>query len=135
MSTPVRIREDEVEFSAVRAQGAGGQHVNKTSSAVQLRFDVQASRLPESCKQRLLTLADRRIGADGVIVIKAQRFRSQPQNRDDALQRLNDLVAKGFEVPKARKPTQPSRNARRKRVDSKVRRGQLKSLRSPVRDL
>lgn len=125
----LRLPLREVEFSAVRSQGAGGQNVNKTSSAAQLRFDVAASSLPDDCKSRLLQLRDQRIGSDGVVVIKAQRFRSLELNRADALQRLVELLRRAAHVPRVRKPTRPTRASQRKRVDQKTQRGRIKSLR------
>ncbi len=125
---------DEVELSAIRAQGAGGQNVNKTSNAIHLRFDIPRSSLAEAHQQRLLALKDRRIGSDGVLVIKAQRFRSLEQNRADALDRLATLIQATAQPPKSRRPTRPTRASQRKRVDSKVRHGRLKSLRSSIDD-
>jgi len=125
----IRVPLREIELSATRAQGAGGQHLHKTSSAAQLRFDVRTSSLPADCKTRLLALPDRRIGVDGVVTIKAQRHRSLEQNRDDALQRLAGLIGRAAAVPRPRKATQPTRAAQRKRLEGKIRRGRVKALR------
>jgi ribosome-associated protein len=130
-ATP-RVNPDEVEWSAVRSQGPGGQNVNKVASAVQLRFDVRASSLPEDVKQRLLARADQRLSADGVIVIKAQTQRSQPLNRADALARLQQLVDAAARPPKARRPTQPTRASQRRRLDAKTRRGEVKAGRGKL---
>ncbi len=134
MSTVPVVAESEVEFSAVRAQGAGGQNVNKVSSAVHLRFDVAASSLPEAVKERLLASADRRVSDEGVVVIKAQRHRSQDLNRRDALLRLNALVARAAEVPLVRKPTRPTRASRQRRLEGKSIRSQVKAGRAKVSD-
>lgn len=132
LSNTVTIPESELEFSAIRAQGAGGQHVNKTSTAIQLRFDVKQSSLPDFYKQRLLECKDRRMNSQGVIVIKAQRHRSQEKNRRDALERLSQLILNATRVAKKRVPTKPSAGARARRVDDKTRRSQTKSLRGKV---
>ncbi|MHB1669788.1 MAG: alternative ribosome rescue aminoacyl-tRNA hydrolase ArfB [Thiomonas sp.] len=129
----VALREEEMEFSAIRAQGAGGQNVNKVSNAVHLRFSIPDSSLPEAIKLRLLALNDQRITADGVVVIKAQTSRSLEQNRADAIARLQALVDSVATLPKARKPTRPTRSSQRKRVDTKVGRGEVKRLRGRVR--
>ena len=131
-SPSVMLREDEVEFIAIRAQGAGGQNVNKVSNAIHLRFAIAASSLPDEIKERLLQLRDQRVSADGVVVIKAQAHRSLERNRVDALTRLRELIARAAFVPVVRRPTKPSRSAQKKRVESKVRRGLVKVLRGRV---
>ncbi len=124
----------EIDLSATRSQGAGGQHVNKTSSAIHLRFDIAASSLPDALKARLLAKADQRTTQDGVIVIKAQQHRSQEQNREAALERLRLLIEKAAHVPTVRRATRPTRSSVRKRVDGKTLRGRVKTLRRSVED-
>jgi ribosome-associated protein len=126
------IPDEEIDFQAVRAQGAGGQNVNKVSSAVHLRFDIQASSLPDMCKERVLALRDQRLSSDGVIVIKAQQFRSQIKNREEALQRLAELIRDALHVPKARRATRPTKSSQQKRLEHKTQRGRTKSARGKV---
>jgi len=131
-SPQILLREDEVEFIAIRAQGAGGQNVNKVSNAIHLRFAIAASSLPDEIKDKLLHLRDQRISADGVVVIKAQQHRSLERNRIDALTRLRELIARAAFVPAVRRPTKPTRSSQKKRIESKVRRGAVKVLRGRV---
>jgi ribosome-associated protein len=134
ISGRIYLDEEEIQFSSIRAQGSGGQNVNKVSSAIHLRFDIKRSSLPEECKERLLKSADWRISKDGIVIIKAQRFRTREKNREDAIARLVELIRKASHVQKSRKSTKPSLSARKARMDSKTRRGQIKNLRSKVRE-
>ncbi|MDX1451908.1 MAG: alternative ribosome rescue aminoacyl-tRNA hydrolase ArfB [Oleiphilaceae bacterium] len=134
ISSNVTIPDEELQWHAIRAQGAGGQNVNKVSSAIHLRFDIASSSLPDFYKERLLNLNDSRINKEGVLVIKAQQFRTQEKNREDALNRLLGIIQAATVVHKTRRPTKPSRSSQRKRMDSKTKRGQTKALRGKVRD-
>ncbi|WP_198330889.1 alternative ribosome rescue aminoacyl-tRNA hydrolase ArfB [Psychrobacter cibarius] len=132
ISNTISLNDNEVEISAIRAQGAGGQNVNKVSSAIHLRFDIHASSLSDVHKQRLSDSKDSRITKEGVFVLKAQQFRTQERNKIDALERLQSFIIKATHVNQTRKPTKPSRNAKRKRVDAKTQRGKTKALRGKV---
>jgi len=132
ISNLVSISEKEIEFHPIRAQGPGGQNVNKVSSAVHLRFDIAASDLPLVYKEKLLALKDSRITKDGVVVIKAQAFRSQEKNREDGLNRLAKLIRGAVKEIRKRKPSKPSRASKRKRMDSKTKHGNLKALRKKI---
>jgi ribosome-associated protein len=128
------ISQQEVSWTAIRAQGAGGQNVNKVSSAIHLRFDIPSSTLPDAVKARLLASGDQRITPDGVVIIKAQRHRTQERNLADAMLRLHELVDAAAHVPRVRRPTKPTKGSQKRRLDSKVRRGKIKAARGKVVD-
>ncbi len=134
ISNKVIIPVNEIEISAIRSQGPGGQNVNKVATAIHLRFNIGASSLPDLYKERLLRLNDQRITKDGVVVIKATEYRSQQKNKEEALRRLQELIKSVAVLPRKRKPTLPTRNSQKRRLDSKSKRGQIKSSRSGVGD-
>ena len=134
ITSKVTIANNEIKISAIRAQGAGGQNVNKVSNAIHLRFSINPSSLPEPLKERLLQLNDQRINSEGIIVIKAQQYRSKEKNRDEALRRLFKLIVSVSSVPTERRITRPTMSSNRKRLDSKTRHGQIKTMRRKIED-
>lgn len=130
ISSSISIADTEIEFTAIRSQGPGGQNVNKVSSAIHLRFDIRASSLPDMYKERMLKLKDHRITKEAVVVIKAQRYRSQDKNRADALQRLQELLQSGTHNAKVRRPTKPTKGSQLRRMDKKTQHGKKKTMRS-----
>ncbi len=132
ISNEIAVSDEEIDFQPIRALGSGGQNVNKVSTAVHLRFDIKASSLPDVYKERLLALTDHRISEDGVVIIKAQRYRTQLKNREDALDRLRDLIASVMVSRKKRHATKPTKGSQQKRLESKTKRGQVKALRGKI---